>query len=160
MRKITKRSIAIVAASAIAVGGGAAAWAMWTSTGTASVSATAGSAAPLGVSATSVTGTLVPGSKGNVLFTVTNDNNYPVQVNALSLGGFAADSLAACDAAATFQQAASATLPSSLSTPIAAHTSIPVTWNDAIELKADPDNDCQDQGFHFTVSMAAVSAAV
>ncbi|WP_375386419.1 hypothetical protein [uncultured Microbacterium sp.] len=75
-RKITKkqRIAAIVAASVLLIGGGAAAFAYWTSTGNGSGSATTGTDTPFEITSTAATGpVLTPGGPSqSVAFTVTN----------------------------------------------------------------------------------------
>jgi hypothetical protein len=159
MRKITKRSAAIIAASVLAVGGAGAAWAAWTSSGTADVSATAGTAAPLVVAPNPVvSGTLVPGSKASVQFTVTNNNSYPVKINSLSLGSFTSTDTD-CNVGATFQQVPGAALPTALATALAANTSATYTWTDSLSLTADPDDNCQGAPIKFILTASGVSAA-
>jgi hypothetical protein len=81
MRKITKRSAAILAATAVAVGGGATAWAAGWFTGTGSATASSATAQPVRAWATLTPGEkLWPGQKRTANLAVTNNNDYPVQI--------------------------------------------------------------------------------
>jgi hypothetical protein len=92
MRKRSKRLIAVlVATAAMSVAG--LVYAAWTTTGSGSSYAKAGTAQALStvdVSA-STTGTLYPGATGDVLIKVSNPNPYPVRVTGVSLNGANSD---------------------------------------------------------------------
>ncbi|MEU4238002.1 hypothetical protein [Actinoplanes sp. NPDC026619] len=158
MRKLTKRSAAAITAAVVAVGGAGAAYAYWSSTGTGVVSGKAGSAAPLTVLKTELVGTVNPGTKAGVAFSVKNENNYAVLPSTLTLTGFQAVTSAACDGAATFQQVANAPKPSNWAQKIGKGETVIFTWNDSVQLTANPDDDCQNQDFKFTVNVGATSA--
>jgi len=79
MRKITKRSAAIIGATVVAIGGGAA-WAA-TSWFTGTGSATASSSKIEIVTATgTVADKLYPGKSATAVVTATNPNDYPVSI--------------------------------------------------------------------------------
>lgn len=84
MRKITKRTAAVVAASALAVGGAGAAWAAWTLTGTGTTTAKAASVVPLTVDSVEVVG-LSPGNKSDVKLIAKNPNSFPVQITNIDI---------------------------------------------------------------------------
>ncbi|MGW4941707.1 hypothetical protein ACWEOZ_08980 [Actinoplanes sp. NPDC004185] len=81
MRKITKRSAAIIGATVVAIGGGAA----WAATswfnGTGTATAASSTVQTVTASAT-VADNLYPGKNATAAVTVTNPNDYPVKINA------------------------------------------------------------------------------
>jgi hypothetical protein len=161
MRKITKRTTAIIAASVIAVGAAGAAWAAWIVTGTGTSSVTAGSSVALTVTGTEVTGALVPGSTSNVQFTVSNPNKFPVQINTITLDQFSGTT--GC-AASNITANSGATPPaaSALLVPAAtgsASGTLAVTYQDAIRMIANAEDGCQGATFGLHVSLGAASAA-
>lgn len=84
MRKITKRSAAIIAASVIAVGAGAAAWAAvngWDITGSGTATGKAASIVPMTASADMRGVKVYPGLVTTVTTLVTNANDFPVKLN-------------------------------------------------------------------------------
>jgi|tagenome__1003787_1003787.scaffolds.fasta_scaffold20974788_4 hypothetical protein len=84
MRKITKRSAAITAATVIAIGGGAAAWAAangWDITGTGTGDASAATITPLTASSDMGSVKVYPGLVATVAATVNNPNDFPVKLN-------------------------------------------------------------------------------
>ncbi|BCY14872.1 hypothetical protein [Actinoplanes sp. L3-i22] len=88
MRKLTKRSTAVVAGVAVAVIGGGAAWAAvtgWSINGSGSADATAASITPLTATST-LAGTIYPGVTTTVNSGVVNPNDFPVQLTASSAG--------------------------------------------------------------------------
>ena len=89
MRTTTRRA-AVVGFSTIAVLGASAAFAAWTTEGTGTGSATAGSDKPLTVSVSPATG-LFPTGTTNVAYTVTNPNDYAVTLSQVSLQNVTVD---------------------------------------------------------------------
>jgi len=154
MRKITKRSAAIVAAAVVAVGGAGAAWAAWSLSGTGSASASAGAVVPLTVTGSPVVDALVPGSKSDVTFTVKNENSFPVLIDSVTYGSFTS-SLPSC--ASDIQAVAGAPLPTDLSVPANATKSF--TYEDSLKLIANSADECQNKTFGFSVIVGAKSAA-
>jgi hypothetical protein len=77
MRKITKRSLAITTAAVVAVGGGAAAWAAWSVSNSATASVSSGSAVPVQIEGAVLPGPLLPGPGTGVQFTVRNSKPVP-----------------------------------------------------------------------------------
>jgi hypothetical protein len=153
MRKITKRSAAVITAAVVAVGGGAAAWAAWSVSGSATASASAGSAAPVGVVNAQLTGPLVPGAGTGVQFKVTNTNPFKVRVTGASLSDFATTQTG-CNADNFEAIAGAAFTPFNLEANAGEHT---YTWANSIKLKANPDNACQGAPITFKVSVNAES---
>jgi hypothetical protein len=160
MRKITKRSAAIITAAVVGVGAAGAAWAVWSSNGTQVVTGQAGTSAPVTISDFSVVGNVAPANPVDVVFKINNPNNYPVTVGTLSLTDFTASS-GACNAAlaeATFEFNTTSTMP--VVPQIAANgNSGSITWVDAVRLTSDPADECKGENFNFTINVDANSAA-
>src|SRR4051794_25358828 len=79
MRKITKRSAAIIAASVIAVGGGAAAWAGgWLAKGTATGTASTSDIIPISATVSLGAAKIYPGISTTATATVNNPNDFNV----------------------------------------------------------------------------------
>jgi hypothetical protein len=164
MRKITKRSAVIAAAVAVAVGGAGAAFAVWSLDTTADATTTAGTASQLGVSAVSVVGTLIPGSKGSVQFTAHNGNSFPVKITNIQFTDVTTSGgIGACPANNLEQiPVATAPLPTDLTlaaNPAGGNTKT-FTYADSVRLKASPDNGCQGATFAFKVRLTVVSDEV
>ena len=162
MRKITKRSAAVIAASALAVGGAGAAWAAWNLTGSGSTSAKASTAQNLTIDSVQVVG-LSPGNKSDIKFTAKNPNAFPVQITGITITGVHSGTAATCAdtnvAALNFDQPAPADL-----TVTAAAGAVPglkdITVPDAVKMIADAANGCQGAVFSVDLHLDAVSAAV
>jgi hypothetical protein len=159
MRKITKRSAAIITAAVVAVGGAGAAWASWFSSKTVDVGATSGKSLPLGVEAVSLTGpALVPGKTQGITFKVTNPNSYPVKMKTFSHGDFTTTK-ATCDASSFVVPAGFVVPPAFYTTTIQGEKTATFTWDGFASLSADPDNDCQDAPFKVSITVDGESAA-
>jgi hypothetical protein len=155
MRKITKRSLAITTAAVVAVGGGAAAWAAWSVSNSATASVQAGSASQVQIEGAVLNGPLVPGAGTGVTFTVKNTNPFRVKVTGVTATGFTTTK-AAC-ANSNFQ-AGSGTVPEfELDAQDGANATRTIIWNNAIKLKADPSNECQNAPVQFKVNVEAAS---
>jgi hypothetical protein len=153
MRKITKRSAAVITAAVVAVGGGSAAWAYWTFGGTGNAAVAAGTAVRLNVHDLVVEGPLVPGMRADVTFTVDNSNKFPVVITGISYGNRASSPLAGC--AGQIEQVTGASLPGSRDIP--AESSRTYTFNDSLKLIDNPETACQGQSYTFDVVLAATS---
>lgn len=156
MRKITKRSAAVITAVVVAVGGAGAAWAVWLSTASGTVEGTAGAAGEVKVTSATVDGAVVPGDPADVKITVENKNSYPVRVSEMDFGDITSKDKD-CDAGSTFEY--NGTFDLSGFGTIAKGASFTYVWTDGIKLSADPDDDCQKAPFGFTVDVTAASAA-
>jgi hypothetical protein len=163
MRKITKRSAAVIAASALAVGGAGAAWAAWNLTGSGSTSAKAANAQALTIDSVQVVG-LSPGSKSDIKFTAKNPNAFPVRITGIDIvsihSGTAktcADNNVAAQAPLTLPDSAALTVgPAAGAVPGSKDITVP----DAIKMIADAANGCQGAVFSVDLHLDAVSAAV
>ena len=159
MRKITKRSAAIITATVVAVGGAGAAWAAWSLNSSTSAEATAGTAAPLTVTGVTITGTLVPGSVNGVTFNARNTNSFPVQISNIVYNTVTTDK-ADCSPG-NLQQISAAALPAPADLTLAeAGTSGDnkvITYANSLRLKSNPDNGCQGAKFSFKVNLTVAS---
>ena len=156
MRKITKRTAAIAAASVIAVGAAGAAFA-WSLTGTGSASAGAAGISDLSVQSAAV-GIIKPGAN-NVTIKVNNPNKYPVRVtNAV----FSASTVpAGCNAAfVTFP--GSKTLPTALADVVVPAKgdngvvgSKEILVTGAVVLNENASAECASGNYAFAVTVTA-----
>jgi len=160
MRKITKRSVAIITATVVAVGGAGAAWAAWSLNSSTSAEATAGTAAPLTVTGVTITGTLVPGSVGGVTFNARNTNSFPVQISNITYADITTDKSGDCPAN-NLQQVDNAPLPAAAALTLAAAGSSgdnkAIAYPGSLRLKPNPDNGCQGAKFSFKVNLTVAS---
>jgi hypothetical protein len=133
-------------------------YAAWTTNGSGSGYAKAGTSQALttiDVSA-STTATLYPGATGNVLLKVNNPNSYPVRVTAVTgNGAVTADSgHAACvTTGVTFTDQLAQTID------IAASSQTQVTLTGAAKMSNASDNGCQGATFTIPVSLTGASNA-
>jgi hypothetical protein len=82
-----KKKIAAIAVATTLVAGGGAAFALWSASGSGAGSATALTAQTITVNAATGAASLYPGATdGDVSFTLTNTNPYPVQFTAMTPG--------------------------------------------------------------------------
>jgi hypothetical protein len=90
MRKVNRRTkviLAVCAVAAVAVNAGAA-WAYWRITGSGTGVAQAGSTIELTLKGTSDDRKpLYPGGTSNLTVTVTNENDFPIEITAVAAGG-------------------------------------------------------------------------
>lgn len=88
-----KRSLVIAVAAVVASSAISLVYAAWTTNGTGSGYAKAGTAQALSTvdASASTTATLYPGATGDVVLTVSNPNSYPVRVTSVSLNGANSD---------------------------------------------------------------------
>jgi hypothetical protein len=131
-------------------------YAAWTSSGTGSAYAKAGSAQALttvDVSA-STTASLYPGADGNVLIKVSNPNSYPVRVTTVTgTGAITADSgHASCVATGvTFVNQTGQTID------VPASGTTQATLTNAAHMANTSDNGCQGATFTIPVSLSGAS---
>ncbi len=162
MRKLTKRSTAIVAAAVIAVGGAGAAWAAWTMSGTGSASASATTAQGLTVSSATVDASLYPGATVPVTMKVSNPNPFPVAVDSVALTNIATTK-SGCDASKNVTILPNLTVPTvGGANKVAAKTGANAVTTDivianALKMNADAANACQGAVFTVTANITAAS---
>jgi len=159
MRKITKRTAAVVAASALAIGGAGAAWAAWTLTGTGSTSAKAASVQQLTIGSVEVVG-LSPGNKSDVKFVAKNPNSFPVQITGIditSIGG-----AQGCPASNVTKQAFVLPAPADLRVGAAVGATSgekAITLPNAILMDLSAGDGCVGAVFAVNLKLDALSAA-
>jgi hypothetical protein len=164
MRKITKRSAAIITAAVVAVGGAGAAWAVWGVSGVGNATASAGSVEPLGVGEVITLNptAFFPGSQHSVTFTVTNPNPFPVEITGISISDIdsgAADETNCPDNSVVGLTGATPADEAALEIPANTTTPQTVTYNNAIRMIAAAANGCKTVPFTFKVNVQAGSAA-
>lgn len=131
-------------------------YAAWTTTGSGSGYAKAGSSAALttiDVSA-STTASLYPGVDGNVVIKINNPNSYPVRVTDVTgNGAITADSghTGCVTTGVTFTNQTGKTID------IAANSSTQTTLNNAAHMSNASDNGCQGATFTIPVSLSGAS---
>jgi hypothetical protein len=161
MRKITKRSAAVIAASALAVGGAGAAWAAWNLTGAGNTTAKAATAQNLTIDSVQVVG-LSPGNKSDLKFTAKNPNAFPVQITGITITGIHSGTLATCADSNVVAQTFTLPAPAALTVDPAAGAvpgSKDITVPDAIKMIADASDGCQGAVFTVDLALDAISAA-
>ena len=162
MRKITKRSAAVIAASALAIGGAGAAWAAWNLTGSGSTSAKATNAQALTIDSVQVVG-LSPGNKSDIKFTAKNPNAFPVQITGITITSIHSGTAATCADSNVVAQTFTLPAPAELTVDPAAGAvpgSKNITVPDAIKMIAEAEDGCQGAVFSVKLHLDAVSAAV
>ena len=124
------------------------AFAAWTADGTGSANARARTAAPITVTAVTGTADLYPGfTDGDLSFTLTNTNPYPVTFSAMTPGAITSSSPVACPSSNLTVDTASG-----LSLPVAANaTSGTQSIADVVTLDSRAPDGCQ--GVTFTVAV-------
>ena len=146
-RNRKKKIVAIALGTTLAAGGGAA-WALWSASGTGAGRATALTAQS--ITATAVTGTasLYPGATdGDLYFTLTNPNPYPVTFDTMTAGAITSSNPGACPASNV-----SATGATGLSLPVGANaTSAAQSIANVVSMQSTAPDGCQ--GVTFTIAL-------
>lgn len=131
--------------------------ALWSASGTGNGGAKALTAQALTVTAASTpTADLFPGASGDLQFTVTNPNPYPISLTAVDYGAVTSSDQANCPAANLTTAA-----DGNLASPIALNANAvntPATIADAITLDTNAPDGCQ--GVTFTVAITLTGAQV
>ncbi|MBM2622492.1 hypothetical protein JIG36_44025 [Actinoplanes sp. LDG1-06] len=158
MRKFTKRSVAVVAAAVVAVGGGAAAYAAWSANATGSATASTGSSAPVEVTGSQVSQVLVPNNKANLVVTLRNPNNFLVKVKKVEITSITTSKSGCGNGNFAFTKPA--ITPINLAPVTTAGDTQAVTLTDVVSLIADPNNACQDAPLQINFKVDAESTDV
>lgn len=171
MRKYTKRSVALVTAGVVAVGGAGAAYAAWLLGGGGSASATASTSQGLTLADINETGNATdnvtvspaffPGSTNDVAFTVENPNPFPVRITGINLTVGTSTNEPTCLAGNVTVNSA-APLPAAATLVVPAKSgntngSAPITYVGALSMIENAHDDCQGAAFPITVALAANS---
>lgn len=143
-------------AAAVLAGGAIAAWSTSTS-GNASAKAATASALTLADASGSTTGDLYPGGSGALKLKLSNPNNFPVRITAVTLtsGGSITSSSAACNTAGHGVTFANQT---GLTVDLAANASNEVvTLAGSVQMSTTSANACQGVTFTIPVDITAAS---
>jgi len=154
MRKYTKRSAVIAAVAAVAVGGAGAAYAAWSLNSSDNAQTVAGSASRLEVTDLQIVGTLVPGAPAAVQFTAKNPNTFPVTVSKVSFSEVHTSNESACPTNNLVAPDITTNVPFA-----ANQTRSPLNFPNAVRLKANADDGCQNATFGFKVNLTVASNA-
>jgi hypothetical protein len=134
-------------------------FAAWSTSGSGTGYAKAGTASALviGDASASTTADLYPGATGSVKLKVTNNNSFPVRVTGVTkqAGAITSDKGAACDAATgvTFTNQTGQTLD------VAANATQTFTLAGAVAMTNASDNTCQGAVFSIPVDVTGISNA-
>ena len=134
-------------------------FAAWSTNGSGTGYAKAGTASALviGDASASTTADLYPGATGSVKLMVTNNNNFPIRVTAVTkqAGAITSDKGAACNASTgvTF------TNQSGLTLDVAANATQTFTLANAVSMTNASDNTCQGAVFSIPVDVTGISNA-
>ncbi|UQU65769.1 hypothetical protein COUCH_05470 [Couchioplanes caeruleus] len=161
MRKLSRRTTAVVVASVVAVGAAGAAYAAWTLTGTGTAEAKAGSVVTLKVTSAGLAGGLTPGNATTVLLTVENQNAFPVRITDIDLTRLDSPQ-EGCAATENVEVVNDAPLPEAATVPAGSKdkpATARIAWAGPLRMVADPADACQGAPFTFNVHLDAVSAA-
>jgi hypothetical protein len=131
------------------------AFAMWTSTGTGSGNAKARTATTVTVNAVTGTADLYPGSVGDVHFTLTNTNPYPIKFTQMAAGSITSSAPVACLATLVDVD----DVASGLDLQVAANATSASQLIDAVvHLDATAPDGCQ--GVVFTIALTLTGSQV
>lgn len=155
--RIRKSLVAGAAVVAAALIGGGVAYATWSTTGSGTGSALADTAQPVTVSAvalSSSTASLYPGGPaGNVYFTISNPNPYPIKITGIAWGTPTSSDPTAC--ASSLISVDSGAPTSGLNLQVAANTtSAAFEVNSVLDLSSSAADACQGNGFSVPVTLS------
>jgi hypothetical protein len=127
--------------------------AAWTTGGSGSGQAQAGSAASMTISAGTPSSSLYPNASADVAATINNPNSYKVHVSSISLGAVTVDTgHSGCNVTSV-----SVTSPQTTGWDVAANGSLNVDLANAISMDNTANDSCQ--GATFTVALTATGAS-
>jgi hypothetical protein len=154
MKRMSKFVVGATASIGLVVGG-TIAYAAWSASGSGGSQAKALTAQTLTVNAGTGAADLYPGfTNGDLYFTLTNTNPYPVTMTAMSPGAVTSSDPTNCPASNV-----SATSKSGLSLNVAANgTSGPLSIADVVSMQASAPDGCQ--GVTFTIVINLTGAQV
>ncbi|MFG1608604.1 hypothetical protein [Actinoplanes sp. NPDC049265] len=156
MKRNSKRAAIVAATAVVAIGGGAAAWAAWFSTGSASASGTAGTSANVDVENLAIVGNVRPGHPADLQFQLHNQNDYAVNVTGLDVTSITSSTPGCTASDAFIKSLTSVPAPGLIA---ASATTSTINWVGAVKTIADPDDACKGASLTVTVSVTAESAA-
>ncbi len=149
-----KRIAAIAAFTALTAGGGVA-WGLWSAAGAGSGRTTALTAVSVTVTAAAGPASLFPGAtNGDIAFTLTNPNPYPVQFTSMTPGAITSSNAGACPVSNVSVAGATG-----LAITVAGGaTSATQTISDVVSMIAAAPDGCQ--GVQFTIALTLSGAQV
>jgi hypothetical protein len=163
MRKVNRRTkviLAVCAVAAVAVNAGAA-WAYWRITGSGTGAAQAGTVIELTLKGKSDDRKpLYPGGTSNLTVTVTNDNDFPIEITTVSAGsGKAAADEAHREAGCRTTGVVVSQDVQKVSWVVQRNTIGVFTLDDGITMTNQSDSTCQGATFTIPVTATAVSTS-
>ncbi|MCB1001514.1 MAG: hypothetical protein KDB40_19645 [Acidimicrobiales bacterium] len=149
-----RRKIAAVALTTTVVAGGGAAWALWSANGSGSGQATALTAQTITVTAAAGPASLYPGATtGDLTFTLTNPNPYPVTMSAMTPGAITTSNPGCAASNITVSPA------TGLSLNVAAGaTSATQTIDDVVSMDTGAPDACQGVTFTIALTLTGMQA--
>jgi hypothetical protein len=143
--------VGIVALVLTVAVGATAAWAMWSANGSGSGRSTALTAQTVTVNAVSGTADLYPGfNNGDLFFTLTNTNPYPVRFTAMSAGTVTSSDTVNCPSSNVTVDASA----TGLTVDVAANsTSGTLSVADVVNMALAAPNGCQGKTFTIVVTL-------
>lgn len=138
----------LVSAAALGLFVGGIALAEWKANGAGNGRARGGAVVAITATEAEPTSVLYPGATGDVALTITNPNNFPLVVYAITGAGTISASDATCDAnhGVSFTDQVG-------SWPVAANDTTSVTLSDAAAMALSSDDSCQGAAFTIPVSL-------
>jgi hypothetical protein len=154
MKRMTKFVVGATTSVGLVVGG-TVAYAAWSASGSGGSQARALTAQTLTVSAGTGAADLYPGfTGGDLYFTLTNDNPYPVTMTAMSPGAITSSDPTNCPASNV-----SAASKTGLSLNVAANsTSGALSIADAVSMQASAPDGCQGVVFTIVINLTGAQA--
>jgi hypothetical protein len=148
------KKIGAIGAFTALVAGGGAAWALWSANGTGSGRATALTAQSITVTAAAGPASLYPGATdGDITFTLTNPNPYPVQFTSMTAGAITTSNPACATSNISVAPATGLTIN------VAANaTSALQTISNVVSMVPGAPDACQ--GVDFTIALTLTGAQV
>jgi hypothetical protein len=157
--KAKKTIIAGAVAGAAALAGGGIAIAAWSASGSGTGSALAYTAQSVTVNAVALSNSsasLFPGGPpGNVYFTVTNPNPYPIKITNITWGTPVSANPSACSSSLISVDTGAPTSGFNMTIP-ASGTSSVTQVNAVLDLSASATDTCQGNSFNVPVTMTGV----
>ena len=146
-----KKKVAIGVATIAVAGAGSVAWAMWTASGSGTGRAQSRTAVTVTVTAVTGAADLYPGFvDGDVFFTLTNTNPYPITFTSMSSGTVTSSNTGACPSSNVTVDASA----TGLSLTVAANaTSATLSIPDVVNMLAAAPDGCQGKTFDIVLTL-------
>ena len=157
MRIFNKRNFIAASMTLIAMAAVGFVYAAWTTNGSGSGYAKAGTSAPLTTDVATTTATLYPGKTGNAFVKVVNPNPYGVTVTAVTLNGTNADITSDQAGCASPNTGVSFTDQTGLTIAVSANSNTSATLTNAVSMDNSSVDACKGATFTIPVNLAAAS---